>query len=77
MHLLTRRLYQLSVHVRAPLKGVLYRMCPWPKNNTGVSRCSERLPKYKMPESVKLIRALPKNASGKVNKVRCLEMINI
>jgi len=38
--------------------------------------CRERLPKYKMPESIKLIRTLPKNPSGKVNKTKCLEIIN-
>ncbi|MFC1877550.1 class I adenylate-forming enzyme family protein [Thermodesulfobacteriota bacterium] len=42
-----------------------------------LSECHDHLPKYKMPESVKLIRALPKNASGKVDKAKCLEMIII
>ena len=40
-----------------------------------LSRCNEKLPKYKIPESVKLMRALPKNASGKVNKAKCIELI--
>jgi acyl-CoA synthetase (AMP-forming)/AMP-acid ligase II len=43
--------------------------------NTILSGCNERLPKYKMPASIKLIRTLPKNANGKVNKSKCLELI--
>jgi len=38
--------------------------------------CSEHLPKYKMPESIKLLRSLPKYPSGKVDRAKCLKMIN-
>ena len=36
--------------------------------------CAERLPKYKLPGSIKLIRSLPKNPSGKIDKAKCLEL---
>jgi len=38
-------------------------------------KSSQKLPKYEMPDTVQLIRALPKNASGKVDKNKCLELI--
>jgi acyl-CoA synthetase (AMP-forming)/AMP-acid ligase II len=38
--------------------------------------CSERLPKYKIPAAVKLVRALPKNANGKINREKCLELLD-
>ncbi len=37
--------------------------------------CYDRLPKNKMPESITLIRSLPKHPSGKVNKEKCREII--
>jgi acyl-CoA synthetase (AMP-forming)/AMP-acid ligase II len=37
--------------------------------------CSERLPGHKVPKAVKLINALPKNASGKIDRIRCLELV--
>lgn len=38
--------------------------------------CSARLPKYKLPSSVKLIHALPKNSHGKIDKTKCLELLS-
>ena len=43
---------------------------------TILRQCRSRLPKYKMPESIQLFRALPKNASGKVDKAKCFELLN-
>jgi long-chain acyl-CoA synthetase len=34
---------------------------------------AERLPKYKVPGEIDVVRSLPKNASGKVMKDRCIE----
>ena len=40
-----------------------------------LAKCAERLPKYKLPSEIKLIRSLPKKASGKIDKNKCLELI--
>jgi long-chain acyl-CoA synthetase len=37
--------------------------------------CSERLPKYKLPSEIRMVRALPKNASGKIDRMKILKMI--
>lgn len=37
--------------------------------------CAKKLPKYKMPAEIKMIRALPKNASGKIDRSRCIELL--
>jgi long-chain acyl-CoA synthetase len=37
--------------------------------------CAGKLPKYKLPATVQLVRALPKNASGKIDRARCLELM--
>lgn len=42
---------------------------------TIIRACSERLPKYKLPESIRLIRALPRYSNGKINKEKCSEML--
>ena len=36
--------------------------------------CAERLPKYKLPSSIKLVRLLPKNTSGKIDRAKCLKI---
>ena len=36
--------------------------------------CAQRLPKYKIPGEVKLVRALPKSTSGKIDRVKCLNI---
>ncbi len=51
-----------------------------PKNGDCNSRdirayCAENLPKHKVPGEVKLVRALPKNSSGKINRNKCAELI--
>ncbi len=40
-----------------------------------LSKCSQFLPKYKMPSEIKIVKMLPKNANGKIDKNRCAEMI--
>ena len=37
--------------------------------------CAEKLPKYKLPAEVKMVRSLPKNSSGKIDRTKCLELI--
>ena len=36
---------------------------------------AERLPKYKLPASIKFTRSIPKNISGKIDRDKCLELI--
>jgi long-chain acyl-CoA synthetase len=38
--------------------------------------CSEKLPRYKLPGEINLVRALPKNTSGKIDRTRCLELMS-
>jgi acyl-CoA synthetase (AMP-forming)/AMP-acid ligase II len=37
--------------------------------------CTERLPRYKIPKEVKIVRGLPKNSHGKIDLSRCREMM--
>jgi len=37
--------------------------------------CAEKLPKYKQPSELKLVRGLPKKSSGKIDRYRCLQML--
>ena len=37
-----------------------------------MEKCSSILPKYKMPAELRLVRALPKNANGKVDRNGCI-----
>ena len=51
-----------------------------PKNgnctpNLILGECAERLPRYKLPSQVKLVRALPKSTSGKIDRTKCLKLI--
>lgn len=51
-----------------------------PKNkdidaNMILSKCSKLLPKYKMPAKIQIVKFLPKNANGKINKNKCAELI--
>jgi acyl-CoA synthetase (AMP-forming)/AMP-acid ligase II len=39
-----------------------------------LSECLKRLPRYEVPSEVKLVRSLPKNTSGKIDRARCLEL---
>jgi acyl-CoA synthetase (AMP-forming)/AMP-acid ligase II len=43
--------------------------------NEIMKRCAERLPKYKLPSSIKLVHLLPKNTSGKIDRAKCLEFV--
>lgn len=50
-----------------------------PKNadcneNQILSQCLERLPKYKLPSEIKLVKALPKSLSGKIDRSKCLAL---
>jgi len=50
-----------------------------PKNkscnkNIVLGYCAQTLPKYKVPGSVKLLRALPKSSIGKIDRSKCMEM---
>ncbi|MBD3347197.1 MAG: AMP-binding protein [Chitinivibrionales bacterium] len=40
-----------------------------------LAKASQSLPRYKIPESVKLVRMLPKKGSGKVDREACLRMV--
>jgi len=42
--------------------------------NDILSFCAERLPRYKVPSEVMFVSALPKSASGKIDRARCLEL---
>ncbi len=51
-----------------------------PKNkdidaNMILSKCSQLLPKYKMPAEIKIVKILPKNPSGKINKTKCAQLL--
>jgi acyl-CoA synthetase (AMP-forming)/AMP-acid ligase II len=37
--------------------------------------CAQRLPRYKVPETIVLVSSLPKKLSGKIDKEKCLEII--
>lgn len=37
--------------------------------------CAGKLPRYKMPGSIKLIKNIPKNENGKIDRTRCLELL--
>ena len=38
-------------------------------------RCAALLPKYKLPGEIRLVRSLPKNANGKVDRHKCLAIV--
>ena len=42
--------------------------------NQLMSKCAEKLPKYKVPGTVKLVRSLPKSSSGKIDRAKCLAL---
>jgi len=37
--------------------------------------CAGKLPKYKMPGSIKFVKNIPKSANGKIDRNRCLELL--
>ncbi len=40
-------------------------------------KCSKIIPKHKLPSEIRLLRSLPKNANGKVDRNRCLKLFAI
>jgi long-chain acyl-CoA synthetase len=40
-----------------------------------LSQCASRLPKYKMPSEVRILRTLPKSSSGKIDHSKCHELV--
>jgi long-chain acyl-CoA synthetase len=44
--------------------------------NDLLSLCAQILPKHKIPSEIKFVRSLPKHTSGKINRTKCLELIN-
>lgn len=40
-----------------------------------LEKCLKILPKYKLPSEIKLVRSLPKNANGKVDRNKCLKLL--
>ena len=36
--------------------------------------CTEHLPHYKVPSSIRLVRSLPKSPNGKIDKEKCLQL---
>jgi long-chain acyl-CoA synthetase len=43
--------------------------------NEVMSFCAAAVPKYKLPAGIKLVKGLPKSASGKVDRARCQELL--
>ncbi|WDN87042.1 hypothetical protein BuS5_00010 [Desulfosarcina sp. BuS5] len=40
-----------------------------------LGECAARLPKYKLPGLIKLVRSIPKKNSGKIDRKKCLELM--
>ncbi len=40
-----------------------------------LSQCAKSLPKYKLPSIIKKVKVIPKNASGKIDREKCLQLI--
>ncbi len=40
-----------------------------------IEKCAYKLPKYKLPGDIKIIKSLPKHPSGKIDKKKCREFI--
>ena len=49
-----------------------------PKNEEGKKKildyCFNKLPKYKIPSDIQIVKTLPKNAVGKFDRVKCAEL---
>ena len=43
------------------------------EENLILQKCSEKLPRHKLPGEIKIVRSLPKNSSGKIDKNKCLQ----
>ena len=44
--------------------------------NEILNHCAEKLPRYKLPSHIKLIRSLPKGPTGKIDRNKCLQLIH-
>lgn len=44
--------------------------------NLILGECAEKLPRYKLPNQVKLVQTLPKSASGKIDRIQCLKLMS-
>ena len=42
--------------------------------NDVLSSCLHKLPRYKLPRAVKLVKSLPKTPNGKIDRVKCMEL---
>ena len=40
-----------------------------------LNKCADKLPGYKLPGAIKMVKALPKKASGKIDLIRCSELL--
>ncbi|MGV8056410.1 MAG: class I adenylate-forming enzyme family protein, partial [Smithellaceae bacterium] len=40
-----------------------------------LAACAEQLPKYKIPGGILLVRSLPKNSSGKIDRTKCFQLL--
>ena len=45
--------------------------------NLILGECADRLPRYKLPSQVKLVQALPKSPSGKIDRTQCLKLAHL
>lgn len=41
-----------------------------------LSFCAGKLPKFKLPSSIMLTRSLPKNTSGKIDRIKCVDLFD-
>jgi long-chain acyl-CoA synthetase len=44
--------------------------------NQILESCAKKLPRYKLPSEIKIVKSLPKYPSGKINKERCKDIID-
>jgi len=44
--------------------------------NDILNKCARLLPKFKLPSQIIIVRSLPKNANGKIDRGKCLEMVS-
>jgi acyl-CoA synthetase (AMP-forming)/AMP-acid ligase II len=42
--------------------------------NQILRHCAEKLPKYKIPSKIKLVKSIPKNQIGKIDRTKCMEL---
>jgi acyl-coenzyme A synthetase/AMP-(fatty) acid ligase len=47
-----------------------------PTEQMVLKMCAEKLPKFKWPSEVRLERMLPKGGNGKIDRRKCLELLD-